>query len=329
MRARLIPAAFAAVLLLVSACSAAQQPEAPATSSTPSATETARTMQFEIVGTYDTATIPDLRVPAFMAVGQPGELYVVNGGNAEILVIGPGGKVIRRFGESGSKPGQFNFIRGGDELAALGGVAVAEDGSVYVAEPGNTRVQHLTATGKPKNSWGKKGEGDGQFLEPIGVAIAPSGEVYVVDDERDDIQVFTADGEYQRTIGEPGSEPGQMNDTGNIRIDSDGTIVNADTGNTRVQAWDKSGKSLWAFGSSGSGPGEFSTPIDVAFGPNGTLVVVDDTRVQVFDADHQVVGEWSSETGDHFGAVAVDGDTLWVEALYPDKLFELRVAWPS
>ena len=158
MRARLIPAAMAAVLLLVSACSGAQQPEAPATSSTPSATETARTMQFETSG---------------------------------------------------------------------------------------------------------------------------------------------------------------------------GTIANADTGNTRVQAWDKSGKSLWAFGSSGSGPGEFSTPIDVAFGPNGTLVVVDDIRVQVFDADHQVVGEWSSDTGDHFGAVAVDGDTLWVEALYPDKLFELRVAWPS
>ena len=41
------------------------------------------------------------------------------------------------------------------------------------------------------------------------------------------------------------------------------------------------------------------------------------------------MGEWSSETGDHFGAAAVDGDTLWVEALYPDKLFELRVAWPS
>ena len=33
--------------------------------------------------------------------------------------------------------------------------------------------------------------------------------------------------------------------------------------------------------------------------------------------------------GEHFGAVEVDGDTLWVQALYSDKLFELRLSWPS
>jgi DNA-binding beta-propeller fold protein YncE len=325
---RLASAAIAALLLLVSACSASQTNE-PSGPSTPAATPPAAAIHFELVGTYDSSTIPRLRVPAFMAVDKTGQLHVVNAGNSEILVIASGGKVVRRWGKPGSGPGQFSFAREGDVLASLGGIAVAQDGSAYVVEPGNTRVQQLTAGGEPIGAWGKKGRADGQFLDPIGVAVAPSGDVYVVDDERNDIQIFTADGEYQRTIGRPGSEPGQLSDTGNIRIDSDGNVVNADTGNGRVQAWDKEGKSLWTLGSPGSEPGQFEAPIDVALGPRGSLLVVDDTRVQVFDAQRQPVGVWSSETGDHFGALALAGDTLWVEALYPDKLFELRVSWPS
>ena len=266
-----------------------------------------------------------------MAFDGQGQLYVVNSGNSEILVLDSDGRVVRRWGERGTKPGQFDFLRDPtDPDSPLGGIAVAADGSVYVVESGAKRVQHLTAKGRPLASWGTKGRNDGQFLEPIGVAVAPSGEVFVVDDRRDDIQVFSADGTYRRTIGGPGSAPGQLYDTGNIRIDGEGNLVNADFGNGRVQAWDDKGRLLWTLGSQGTGPGQFTEPQDVAFGPDGRLLVVDDARVQVFNAQRELVGVWpAAPSPDHLGALALDGDRLWVEAPYPNKLFELKVSWTS
>ena len=66
----------------------------------------------------------------------------------------------------------------------------------------------------------------------------------------------------------------------------------------------------------------------VAFGPDGRLVV-DHGRVQVFDAQHNLVGVWAADPGaDKLAALALSGDHLWVEAPYT-KLFELEVSWTS
>jgi DNA-binding beta-propeller fold protein YncE len=286
-------------------------------------------VQLKLVATHDASTIRGLQIPGYMAFGSDGHLYIVNGGNSEILVLDKDGHVIRRWGKRGTKPGQFDFLRDpADPRSPLGGIALA-DGSVYVVESAGKRVQHLTAEGRPLASWGTEGRGKGQFLEPIGVAVAPSGAVYVVDDKRDDIQVFSADGAYRRTIGSQGSGPGQLYDTGNIRIDAAGNLVVADFGNGRVQAWDDEGQLLWTLGSQGTGPGQFNQPQDVAFGPTGSLLVLDDNRVQVFDARRELVGVWPSDPSpDHLGSLAVDGDHVWVEAPYANKFSELQISWP-
>jgi DNA-binding beta-propeller fold protein YncE len=326
---RLAAFTLAVAVLTVSACtsSGTADPAGPDAATTTSGTDLS--VQLELVATHDESTIPGLEVPGYIAFDSQGQLYIVNSGNSEILVLDSDGRVKRRWGERGTKPGQFDFYRSPTD--PLGGIAVAADGSVYVVESGATRVQHLTAKGRPLASWGgTKGQDDGQFLEPIGVAVAPSGEVYVVDDIRDDIQVFSADGTYRRTIGGPGSAPGQLRDTGNIRIDGQGNLLNADFGNGRVQAWDDKGRLLWTLGSKGTGPGQFTEPQDVAFGPDGHLLVVDDGRVQVFNVQRELVGVWPADPSpDHLGALALDGDHLWVEAPYPNKLFELKVSWTS
>ena len=159
--------------------------------------------------------------------------------------------------------------------------------------------------------------------------IAPNGEVYVVDDVRDDVQVFTPRGTYLRTLGRGhGSLPGQMSYTGMARVRSDGVLVNADFGNDRVQAIDASGRSLWSFGSHGGGPGQFDEPQDIAFGPTDILFVVDDSRVQVFDRAHELIGEWpGTPSSDHLGSLALIGDRLWVEPPYTGSLIELQVTY--
>jgi tripartite motif-containing protein 71 len=330
-RIRLAAFTLMVVVLIVSACGPAETDDRVGPDTATTSPGTALRVQLELVVTHDESTIPGLHLPGYMAFDGRGQLYVVNSGNSEILVINPDGRVVRRWGERGTKPGQFDFLRDpSDPDSPLGGIAFGVDGSVYVVESGAKRVQHLTTKGRPLASWGTKGRDDGQFLEPIGVAVAPSGEVFVVDDRRDDIQVFSAGGTYRRTIGGPGSAPGQLYDTGNIRIDGEGNLVNADFGNGRVQAWNDKGRLLWTLGSKGTGPGQFTEPQDVAFGPDGHLLVVEDTRVQVFNAQRELVGVWPAAPGpDHLGALALDGDHLWVEAPYPNKLFELKVTWTS
>ena len=56
-------------------------------------------------------TIDGLSKPSFMDIGPDGNLYVVNAGNSEILVLDPTGTIVRRWGSSGAGEGQFDFLR--------------------------------------------------------------------------------------------------------------------------------------------------------------------------------------------------------------------------
>ena len=174
----------------------------------------------EVADTWRASTIDGLSKPSFMDIGPDGNLYVVNAGTDEILVIDPSGAVVRRWGSAGTGAGQFDFLRdAADPYSAMGGVAVAPDGSVYVADTANDRVQQFTAAGQFVRQWGGFGPANGQFLEPFDVATGPDGTVAVVDDRRDDIQTFSADGTWLATLGSHGTADGQLSNTGGVDID--------------------------------------------------------------------------------------------------------------
>ena len=325
-----VPVILATLTVIVSGCGATTSRSA-ASASVPSlsaaATSSAEAgVGFGLVATYSDAEIPGLEVPGYLAVG-PDELLYMTNGEHEILVLDAHAEVVDRFGELGSDLGQFNFRRRqGDAESDLGAIAFAEDGTVFVVEGGNKRVQRFDSEWAPELTWGTEGDGPGAFLDPIGIAVSAAGEVFVVDDVRNDIQVFSSDGDYLRTIGGPGSADGELGDTGNIRIAEDGSLVNADFGNGRVQAWDAEGVFAWTLGSRGTGPGEFTEPQDVAFGPSDEMFVVDDSRVQVFDAEMQLIGSWPEPPStEHLGSIAVIGTTLWVLAPYAG-LYEVELS---
>ena len=311
------------VLVALTSCGGGATPSASGSGSGVATTE----LTFTLVATHGPADVEGMDVLGYIAIGPDGNLYVPNAGSSEMIVLDADLQVVRRWGEEGEGPGQFGFLRNEDPDSALGGVDVGDDGTIYVVEAGNKRVQRFSADGESQLTWGSRGSGEGQFLDPIGVAVSPAGEVYVVDDERDDIQVFTADGEYLRTIGRKGTGDGELQFTGNIRFAPDGSLVNADFGNGRVQAWGAGDAFLWSIGSQGTGHGEFNEPQDVAFGADGTLFVVDDSRVQAFDSERQLIGTWPDEPlGEHLASIALNGETLWVVAPYIDTLFEIDVA---
>jgi outer membrane protein assembly factor BamB len=280
----------------------------------------------ELVATFDKAS-SELDQPSGMDVGPEGDLYVVNALMSEILVLDPDdGAIVRRWGEKGSEPGAFDFLRDpNDPPSAIGGVAVADDGTVYVADTVNRRVQVFKAEGTFVRQWGRFGTGDGQFLDPIDLDIGREGTVYVVDDQRDDIQMFSKEGEFLGVIGEHGTGPGQMNFTSGIFVDPDGMLYNADWDNHRVQAWDEDGTFLWTLGEQGDGPGEFRYPGDVAVDGAGRLHVTDRTRVQTFDADRTLLGSWSTSGTETAGMAEGDG-MVYVSAPFDDLIFRLRPA---
>ena len=169
---------------------------------------------------------------------------------------------------------------------------MAGDGTVYVADSQNRRVQVFDAQGSYVSQFGRFGEEDGQFLEPIDVAVGPDGDVYVVDDLRDDIQRFSPAGQHRATIGRHGTGDGELNSTGGIFVGGDGTLYNADWTSERVQAWDDAGSFLWSFGTPGSGPLQFTDPCRRRR-RRGPAASTSSThgRVQAFSADRTYLGE--------------------------------------
>ena len=279
---------------------------------------------------WDPTTIDGLSKPSSMDIGPDGNLYVVNAGNDEILVIDPSGTVVHRWGTTGTGEGQFDFLGdAADPYSAIGGIGVSPDGSVYVADSVNDRIQQFTAAGKFVRQWGGFGPANGQFLHPFDIANGRDGSVYVVDDRRGDIQRFTADGTWLASVGSQGSGDGQLNNTGAIDVDDAGVLINADYGGHRIQAWDSTGVFLWSHPTGAAGM-PVSEPLDVAAVGDGTIYVSDGSGIHVLSADLSPLTGWappdapSATDAPYTVTVSPDG-TAYVGSLANDRIYQVRI----
>ena len=90
------------------------------------------------------------------------------------------GALLATWGTLGTAPGQ---------LKGPYGVAVY-NGFLYVTESNNDRVSVFTLDGQYQGGFGKRGEGDGQFVRPRDLSIDNAGRMYITDSQNEHIDVF-------------------------------------------------------------------------------------------------------------------------------------------
>lgn len=212
---------------------------------------------------------------------------------------------------------------GGNRVARLGAsgfalLPILLFGCGDRADPGSTgTVPHEVVFGQPGNI-------DGRFDYPRAMAIDSQRERIYVIDKTARVQRFGLDGTFETGWTMPRFANGKP--TG-IAIDSGGRVVVADTHEHRIAIFSADGELKESFGSYGEEAGQFVYPTDVAMASDGTWFVSEyggNDRVQLFDADRQVIGSIGFQ-----GHADVDGrpGLLRPQALaWDDEAQELFIA---
>lgn len=114
--------------------------------------------------------------PRSLACDSTGKVYVTD--TSGIQVFTASGKFLKMF------------QRHEEELACPFGIAVSSSDLVYVSYHARHCVSVYTSTGQLVTSFGKCGQGPGEFMKPYGLAVDDCGVVYVCDNSNNRVQCF-------------------------------------------------------------------------------------------------------------------------------------------
>lgn len=207
------------------------------------------------------------------------------------------------------------------------GIALDRDGRLYVVDGINSTVTAFNSDGSVARSWGRRGTGDGEFVEPWGITVAADGSVFVADTWNHRIQKFDAQGRFitKWGISGVGTVPATFYGPRDLATTPAGELLVTDTGNKRIQAFDQRGNYLRSLGVEGNRPGELREPVGLAVDAEGRIYVADtwNQRIQVFDSSFRPIAQypipgWSGEsiTNKPYLAVGPSGEVF---ATAPDQ----------
>ena len=88
-----------------------------------------------------------------------------------------------------------DYVYGGLPLHKIRDVVVGPDGSVFVSDGGNARILIFDANGQWKTSFGRQGEGPGEFISLSKLAV-DDGMLYALDSRLRRISIFSTTGTF-------------------------------------------------------------------------------------------------------------------------------------
>jgi sugar lactone lactonase YvrE len=174
--------------------------------------------------------------PNDVLVTRSGEIFVSCGhgqGKSEILKFSKDGKLIKRWGQTGTGPGEF------DQPHAL---AMDSKGRLFIGDRNNNRIQIFDQDGKYLEEWK-------QFSRPSGIYIDKRDTIYVADSESESvsrnhdgwkrgIRIGSAkDGSVKSFIPDPVDKAPSTSAAEGVAADSQGNVYGAEVGPRRLMKY--------------------------------------------------------------------------------------------
>jgi hypothetical protein len=174
--------------------------------------------------------------PNDVLVTRSGEIFVSCGhgqGKSEILKFSKDGILIKRWGQTGTGPGEF------DQPHAL---AMDSKGRLFIGDRNNNRIQIFDQDGKYLEEWK-------QFSRPSGIYIDRKDTIYVADSESESvsrnhdgwkrgIRIGSAkDGSVKYFIPDPVDKAPSTSAAEGVAADAQGNIYGAEVGPRRLMKY--------------------------------------------------------------------------------------------
>ena len=165
-----------------------------------------------------------LKCPRGLSLDSAGNIIVADTGNKQIKIFTPDGTFVVKIGGQDCFTAPFHCVQC-DELLI---VSDSAQGCIKVFNKG----------GQFQYKFGKKGEGDGEFIHPHLLSVTQSKHLLVCDLGNHRIQVFELTGKFVGKFGTKGSELGEFGWPFSVAVLSNDHIVVSDLGNHRIQIFE-------------------------------------------------------------------------------------------
>ena len=162
--------------------------------------------------------------PLGLSVDSKGNIIVADTGNKSMKIFSPDGHYLSKFRGEGSFTSPIHCIQ--------------YEKYLIVSDSEEHCIKVFDRNGNFLYKFGKRGKGNGEFINPRCLSINKAGHVMVCDASNHRVQVFELSGKFITKFGSQGVSKGEFDSPTSTAVLSDGRIVVSDFNNHRIQIFE-------------------------------------------------------------------------------------------